>query len=61
MSHQPVNISFLDDSTVSHPPSKVLNDLVLSVCRGIPVMILLDLPAAFDSIDHEVFIDKFYE
>ena len=40
---------------------RIHNDLVLSVCEGKPcLLVLLDLSAAFDTIDHELLLEDLY-
>ena len=40
---------------------RIHNDLVLSVCEGKPcLLVLLDLSAAFDTIDHELLLEDMY-
>ena len=41
---------------------KIHNDLVPSVCRGKPsVLVLLDFSASYDTIDRKMLLDDLYE
>ena len=40
-------------------PTKIHNDVILNMCKGeVKMLILLDLSAAFDTIDHNILINR---
>ena len=41
---------------------KIYDDLVKNTCRGkTSLLVLLDLPAAFDTVDHQLLLRDFYD